>query len=391
MGYSFSTVYMAVIASNLILVGLSLCYQRKKLRLNLGYKLMAAFVIFSAIRFLFPLELPFTKTLLMPKFISFLISKIQNVLFIVGPVGISFWTFLQAIWILVFLYKLINHIRLQRALGRLILSDCTDVTKKDFYQSILEQKCKQRKRKNVFVILASPHIAIPMLYGIRHPRILIPEEATYSSNEMYYILSHEAEHHFHRDIILKNILQVMCLLYWWNPFCHVLSKHADSLMEMRIDNNVTKGSTQAIQEYLACLISIAQFAADFAAKHICPLPITSPILGNSDGDMGYRFQMLTESVEKKRPINIGMTALFVMFFIASYLVVFEAHYMDPNTKSQVTILSEKNAFAIEKEDGTYDIYLHGTFIESTESLQYYGPEIPVYRKEEYYNEAKQDL
>lgn len=59
--YSFSTILMTFIASNLIIVLITVCFRCEKILLSIGYKLAAVFLVLTVLRVLFPFELPFAK------------------------------------------------------------------------------------------------------------------------------------------------------------------------------------------------------------------------------------------------------------------------------------------------------------------------------------------
>ena len=44
------------------------------------------------------------------------------------------------------------------------------------------------------------------------------------------------------------------------------------------------------------------------------------------------------------------------------------------------ILTEENAYAILNEDGTYNIYLYGEYLETVNSLKYYDSSLPIYTR-----------
>lgn len=384
MDYSFSTVYMAVIASNILLVLLVICFGNRNIRNNTGYKLLAVFIVFTAARFVLPLELPFTKTFLLPTPVSFILSYIQHPFIKWGMLRISLWTILQVTWIGVFVYKLIRHIRLQRKLSYDILSACHDFEGSEKYRDLMDRVCAERNRKNPFLIRKSPHVTVPMLYGVFHPYILLPENVTILDHQMYYVFCHEASHHFHRDLLIKNIMHLICIFYWWNPFCYILKKQMDSVLEMRIDEIVAK-NPEDVPEYLSCLLLIAESSTE--EKEKSEDPVSKSSLLDDESELTARFQMLLDRKKKKHSWNIALLALTLVIFAGSYLVIFEAHYIDPATKAELILIDEENTYIIEKADDTYDIYLKGQFIENTESLQYYNPEIPVYTEKEFHDET----
>ncbi len=65
--YSFSTVLMTILASNFLIILISLCFQNDKLMVTIGYKLLAVFAIFTLLRLLLPFEFPFSNNIILQK------------------------------------------------------------------------------------------------------------------------------------------------------------------------------------------------------------------------------------------------------------------------------------------------------------------------------------
>ena len=66
MYFSFSSVLMTLLASNLLLIPISLLFRNEKLLAEIGYKVMTVFCIVTLVRLLFPCELHFKKTVILP-------------------------------------------------------------------------------------------------------------------------------------------------------------------------------------------------------------------------------------------------------------------------------------------------------------------------------------
>lgn len=73
--FSFSSVLMTILVSNLLLIVISLLFRDEDVLAKIGFRLTAMFCIITLIRFLFPYELPFTKTVILPPVLS-------NILFV---------------------------------------------------------------------------------------------------------------------------------------------------------------------------------------------------------------------------------------------------------------------------------------------------------------------
>ena len=81
--FSLSSVLMTVLVSNLLLVLISLLFRNEDVLAKIGFRLTAIFCIITLIRLVLPLELPFAKTVILPKVLSdvlFISASIQCML-----------------------------------------------------------------------------------------------------------------------------------------------------------------------------------------------------------------------------------------------------------------------------------------------------------------------
>jgi len=386
MEYTFSTVYMAIIASNILLILLTCFFRNKKIMINAGYRLLAIFVVLTFIRFLLPFEMPFAKTLMLPEWISVVISRIQHPLLYIGNYELSLWAILQIIWGTGFLIKLVQYIRLQLQTRYYILTHMWDVSKTEPYQSILDKICAEKKHKNAFQVAEVAGLKMPLLYGIVKPHILLPKDYSISEEDLYYVLAHETSHHFHHDLITKFLVRFIDMIYWWNPFCRTLTRQTDIILEMRIDDVITDSDGHTIANYLRCLLQLTENVAEAG-----PISgaVSMPLLTlpkDKDSDMEKRFEMLAASNQKKRySLNLILLALVLCLYLSSYTFVLEAYYATPENVEATFAPTEADFYAILKEDNTYDIYYGDIFLENTDSLEYHG-EIQIYTEKEYYHE-----
>lgn len=387
MDYTFSTVYMAIIASNILLILLTIVFRSKKIMINTGYRLLAIFVIMTLIRFLLPFEMPFTKTIALPEWISFVVTWIRHIWFSIGSVDITVWLFLQIVWILGFVVKLALYIKVQFKDRYYILSHMWDVTHAEPYQSILEEICKERNRKNVFGVAEVAGLKIPLLYGIVKPYILLPKDHHIPEKDLYYIFAHEASHHFHHDLITKFLVRLIDMVYWCNPFCRILTKQTDMILEMRIDDVITDLKEQHIKNYLNCLIDLKERATEpDPVSHIASMPLFSSENDDQSNDLEKRFEMLIASNQKKKQsLNIIMLLLVIGIYLSSYAYIFEAYYANHENLGNSFAPTTDAFYAIQKEDNTYDIYYGEIFLENTSSLEYHEG-IKIYTEKEYYHE-----
>lgn len=384
--FSFATVYMTVLTSNILLILLTFCFRNKKIMINAGYRLLSVFAVLTLVRFLLPFELPFTRTIILPEFISKGIFWVRHPLFHIWSFEINYWNILLLIWFIGIVIKLILHIRRQSVARYSILANRLDVTAEKRYQSILENICHRMNRRNCFRIFEVDGLNTPHLYGIFSPCILLPAHFNPSEENLYYTFLHEASHHFHHDLLTKQIVNLLDIIYWWNPFCRILIKQTDIILEMRIDDLVTEANSAEIKNYLHCLIDMAE--AGMQSTNI-PDMVSISLLPDDEDVLTKRFEMLIASSQKKnRILNLLLLLLVLGIHFSSYAFIIEGSYHTEEVQETSFSVSADNTYAILKEDGTYDVYGFGLLLENTDSLDYYGPDIPIYTEKEYENEKK---
>ncbi len=385
--YSFSTVYMAVITSNLMLILITLLFRNTGIMINAGYKLLALFVTLTVLRFLLPIELPFTRSVFLTdhETISQVVTYVRHPLLQVSGYELSVWTFLQAIWIIGFVINLIRYIHEHLKARYSILANSLDATGREPYHSLLEEICRERRKRNCFHVLTVTGISRPMLYGVFSPRILIPESMELTKDELYYSLVHEASHHFHHDLLIKLIIKLLAMVYWWNPACYILIRRVDTILEMRVDDTITASGSDTVISYLRSLFGIGEQAAELEASTL-PRSVTLALLREKDNELTQRYLMLTSTGRKKKQaLNAFLFALIVSIYGASHLFIFEASYVHPEVMAETIEQTESNSYAVLKENGTYDVYYCNYFIENTDSLKFYASDIPVYTEKEITN------
>ncbi|MGE5677465.1 MAG: M56 family metallopeptidase, partial [Pseudomonadota bacterium] len=115
-------------------------------------------------------------------------------------------------------------------------------------------------------LYSSARISAPAVYGVLHPRIIIPSGAIHGNID--YILMHEKVHIKRRDNLLRIIGVMTACIHWFNPLSWVFLKYFFTDMELSCDAKVLKHlDERQAREYagaiLACTSGKAFFAASF--------------------------------------------------------------------------------------------------------------------------------
>ena len=374
--FSISSVNMAILVSNLFIIFLVLIFRNRKIMFRLGLPLLVGFVILICVRMIFPVELlSISHNVYLPDLLATIVGETRRVRFFHDTV--SWWNILEIIWGCGILYSLLQYIKrnydCQKYIREhaVILSD-TSIPMQAFTQ-IKSETTKKSIQK--ISLLALPPLKSPVIYGLRRPCILIPDALKLSETEWRYVLLHEVNHYFHKDLYIKFLLHIICMIYWWNPFCRFLKNDTDTILEMRIDQTLADTPAHKV-EYLSCLLKTASYQV------ATPLQTSDFSINFCDSVLARRFETLTQKQNKTISSLAVIVFVSISFFIyiASYFIIFEDDYYPPDQfTDDIIIPTEDNCFLIERSDGSYDLYLNGTYMTTLPDKQYCIPNINTYK------------
>ena len=77
--------------------------------------------------------------------------------------------------------------------------------------------------RNHITIKFCPCIKTPMMIGLLHPAVLLPQ-VDFSQNELPLILKHELVHYKRKDLWYKTLMMIALAIHWFNPVVHLMVK-----------------------------------------------------------------------------------------------------------------------------------------------------------------------
>jgi len=372
--YSFSTVLMAFLSSNLVLIFLTICFCNPKLLSSIGYKALALFLCLTLLRFALPVQFPFTTNLELPDSFSKIVFSLRYVFYKNSHFKLSLWIIFELIWFIGFLILLIKEIYCSIQFEKYIRNNGKDISSEEPYSLFMNEICAGKK--NPFRIICLPGCQIPKIYGIFSPCILLSNGLDLTQKELQYVLCHEASHYFHHDIIFKCCVKFVCMVYWWNPFSYFLKQQLDVIIEMRIDESIVGNDLTTIKEYTACLIKITEITIEEKEKKS---HLSASLFKGTKEELVSRYQMMNSLRTKSTNLlNILLFITIISIFAFSYFYIWEAKCWTPEVTEETFGLSENNAYAILNEDGSYSLYYDGYLIDILDDLQVYTFDVPIY-------------
>lgn len=373
MEFSLSTMLMAVFSSTIIIIFTAVCFCNRNLLVSFGYKMFAVLLGITFLRVILPIQFPFTANIVLPEIFSRAISFLGYYFYQSEHFNISIWFIFEIVWAIGILVGLSIFLTRHLIFNHHVVWQSRNLSSDERYCRLLEEICGDRP--NPFWVFELNGLEVPVLYGIRHPRILIPAGLEIPDKELRYLLSHEATHHYHHDILIKLGLNLLTIVYWWNPACYVLRAQLDAVLEMRVDNRVAGSTFDSRFGYLNCLVYVAEIDVDRKVKRIKP-PANSIALFNLRrfNSLTNRFDIMGRTPKRyARPLHIAALVVTVSLYLLSYTFIFEARYFAPEQEAAVRDTSSTGFYAVLSEENGYDIYFGNYLVETVDTLEnHYG-------------------
>lgn len=377
--FSFSSFYMSLLFANLMIMFLYLAFRNQKLMIKLGLPMLSIGLCLTILRMLLPFEFLFlSHNIYLPESVSMILGEFMHAYFFNG--NLSGWSFIKIIWLIGIVVSGIRCLISEFALAKSVEEYSQKLPESASAYQMLRRIQLEFPKTQCIDVRTLPSLHVPMIFGLRNPHILLPKDLTLNDTQLYYILRHEITHYLHHDMLLKIGVKLLCIIYWWNPFCKLLQEQVETILEMRIDQTIAKNPIQKI-EYFECLLFVVEHIKD--SNDTIQTTNAISFHNKSSPLLNKRFSMLLDN--SVQPLRQSQKSLLVIFltciFALSFLFILEASSIplqDTYNSSEPNIT---NSYFLERNDGKYDFYLDGEYIETVDSISFYPNDIQVYKKE----------
>ena len=298
------------------------CYacRRRSILLNLcSVTGIILLYFFCLVRMVVPMEFPWTIPVSGGGIYNHIYQIIHRKLF-----GISVAHLFVGIWLAgIFVFLLSYFIKYYKAVvyfGRMKPSTDPDV------RAAFRKVCG--KTESRIAVIQTPAAEIPCCMGMIQQRILLPDKP-YTEQELYYILLHEYNHLHNHDIFLMQLVNILCILFWWNPCIYLLKKDVNQNMEIRCDQMVVKRiSKEERADYLAVILK--EFQDTLQGRRTGYVGVAQLLEQHGSG-MIERFEKVAgtqKTASKKGTIALCTIAVFIL--VISYTWILQPYYEAPH-------------------------------------------------------------
>lgn len=355
MRFSASSLIITIIISCILILFLEILLSNKK-----NYKLfrtdfLTVLILVIIFRLFFPFEFGFTTTIKLPLIMNPIIDFLQYNIY----ANIQTYQVLLSIWIVGFIYNLIYwilEIKNTKSMYKRIEKSARIYSIKDFIKS---------EQNNDYPILKSSLISSCMVMGF-NKAILIPS-IPFSKTDIKNVLLHEIQHIKNHDIYIKQIINLLVIIYWWFIPIYRLKNKINLFLEMRVDNQVTKGySKQETLNYMKTLINVQNELSKCGIQDEIKTNMNTLLILDDSQILSYRINYLLDGMFKNKTNPLLMALVFLMPLFTNS-IIFESEFEIPKEEGIYEQSDVESGYIIKHKDGTFELVIRNKSLGTIEN------------------------
>lgn len=358
MHITFFSVWMTVLWSSILILIFYVLRTKYQLIDICSVSGVIVLYLFCVIRMVIPVEFSWTKVIAG----GTLYNRIYYFFCIERNIGndISVFDLLRLIWysgtLLIILRYVIQYVKIARFFGGM------PVQRNSKAAQIVDAVWNGSKKPD---IIRTATVKTPCCFGVLRKKIMIPDKL-YTEEQLRFILLHECSHLKNNDILVKNLINILCALYWWNPCVYLLKKDLSQSLEIRCDLTAVKELDHQLKgDYLAVILS--EYRDSLKTRNSVGLHCDNPKL------LLERFQLVANErrvLVKKGNILAWIISCCLLFI--SYSFIFQTKYdvskEDIETEQNAYEVNSNNSYLIKTDDGTYFLRIQNKDIAISEEM-----------------------
>ncbi|MEI4771709.1 M56 family metallopeptidase [Psychrobacillus sp. FJAT-51614] len=181
-----------------------------------------------------------------------------------GIIGAIFSYDTAAVLWIIGVSSILLYILCVNILMRAKLKKCSVCEREDLIK-ILEAERSKLKVNSKIKIIYSNYSKSPAVYGMIHPKIIIPEELIdkLTPEEFGFVLSHELTHIKNKDLVVNTLLMIVKAIYWFNPLIWYSLNQVKQDCEVACDASVISTlKTEEVKKYGQTIINMLRLFSE---------------------------------------------------------------------------------------------------------------------------------
>lgn len=357
MALTISSVITMCFLNSLLILLLCLLLKRDIVLSKVGPKCMIILLLVILIRMFLPFEFSYAYSIRVEDWLSPFRRLLLHLL-LTEPFELTVWQLLVFLWAAGIVLQVVYKLYTYRKVNRLMF-----LLPKEKWDSFCEKHQINPGDFNFgreITVVCSEQFQSPCLVGWKRCYLVLPA-VEYEKEQLYYIILHEMMHAKNRDIGWKILMDLLCVIFWWNPVFWYLRKELFQLLEMRNDIRIIeKLSEKEKVSYMECL---KDTAVQIVKKDIA----SSVAFSRSDlKALKRRLKLIAgyKSFGRGQQVFLSVLVGIVLFLMS--MVVFEPYSIKQVVGEGFPITSD-NTYLI-KNGNKYDVYVNDEHIMTTDDL-----------------------
>lgn len=360
------SVITSILLCNVYITSITLMRRHNRFILRFSLIPLALLIVAGIFRIVFVIEFPDTivigSEIILPAIINFLSIELFRVYS--GNITIHIYDLLLGIWIIGSIYNFHKYVHQSIKLYSSFhsLPSTYDMQTIACINEILAENHKNINIK----IIKSEEIIIPMITGYFKPIICLPD-IQFSDDELKNILLHEWTHFLHKDAWVKLFVYLISVVFWWNPFVHILKQELNHILEIQCDLSITsKMNEESRVNYLESILKIIKSSRKSALPQTIPMNCAALVSTNKTKKIEQRFTLVLgyDSNKKQHIFQVMLLcSMILLSFLASYKVVIQPRTFSPVKAGyeETFTITPENSYLTANENGTYSLYADGIY------------------------------
>ncbi len=331
---------------------------------QVGIKSIFIVIGFIAMRLILPFEFPFSDSFASRYFMPNILGVLQTPVMTAFNKTFTIFHIGFIVWVVGIAITTASTIITRMRFGQVVKQQ--PIIHNAKINNLLHTLAKKHKKPVAFQVIYSDLFSTPMLYGYRCPKIIVPSmDLTYE--EWYFILKHEISHYYNGDLQIKLFVQLLRIIYWWNPFVYLLNAEIDKMLEFRADSKVTKSLNEYEKaKYLDCLLKVAKSLSTERRNYY-----SVAFESGKTSVLSQRFHLILGTYERlnyKRLSAILIIPLLLLLYF-SFIAVFEPYAISPDHAANTVELTKDSSYLVLNSDGGYDVYINNRFFAAVQEIK----------------------
>lgn len=163
------------------------------------------------------------------------------------------------------------------------------------------------------------NIRSPIIVGYFKPVILLPV-VELSEMQLITVLSHELIHYKYKQIFIKLLVEIICVVMWWNPVFYFFRKEVFNILEFYTDRklNILLNNKEK-EEYLLGIVNVIENYGGRNNTLDFSLGLDEE---NNERVMTERFKLILDNayINKNRIKDIVIMTVFLVVYIFLIIV-----------------------------------------------------------------------